>query len=330
MDSTLIRKVDLLSENYDILKTKFKWDPPLVKYFGSMVYAMKGQNIDAEKIDEIKKYIKEHTSWTSYFRTTNSFMLSCLLSFEQNYEQFFNDTLSAFEKMKEDGIKNSLYTPWAAYTIAKEVQRGDYDFKIKRMKEFYSGMKKKHFFITSSDDYVFSAILAITDLDINITLEKIEETYNFLNKLGFIKGNDLQTLSHVLVLGEEDTNTKCERAAEIYKKLKEKKCSLKYSALSSLGVLTLICDNTDKIVNDVKEVYDYMYTKKGFGFWNISSHVRAILSSNIVSSYYIDGINRGILPVTLANSINSIIIAQNQAAIVAACSAGAAAASSNS
>lgn len=330
MNSTLIIKVDFLSENYDILKTKFRWDPPLVKYFVAMFYAMRGQNIDVEKIDEIKKYIKEHTSWTSYFRTTNSFMLSCLLTFEQNYGEFFNDMLSVFEKMREEDIKDSLYTPWAAYTIAKEVQRGDYGLKIKRMKEFYSGMKKKHFFITLSDDYVFSAILAITDLDVSITLEKIEEIYNFLNKLGFVKGNDLQALSHVLVLGEENTNVKCERAAEIYKKLKEKKCSLKNSALSSLGVLTLICDDIDKIVNDVKEVYDYIYTKKGFGFWNISSYVRAILSSNIVSSYYIDGINRGILSVTLANSINSIIIAQNHAAIAAACSASTAAASSHS
>ncbi|MCX7885055.1 MAG: DUF4003 domain-containing protein [Caloramator sp.] len=330
MDSVLIRRVDLLSENYQMLKDRFKWDPPLVKYFGAMVYAMKEQNIDAEKIDEIKKYIKEHTSWTSYFRTTNSFMLSCLLSFEQNYEQFFNDMMSIFEKMKEDGIKNSLYTPWAAYIIAKEVQMGDYDFKIKRMKEFYSGMKKKHFFITSSDDYVFSAILSITDLDVDAALEKIEEIYNFLNKLGFGKGNALQTLSHVLVLGEEDTNIKCERAVEIYKKLKEKKCSFKYSDLSSLGVLTLICDDIDKIVSDVKEVYDYIYTKKGFGFWNMASSVRTILSSNIVSSYYINGAKQGILPINLANSINSIIIAQNQVAIVAACSAGAAAASSNS
>lgn len=81
-------------------------------------------------------------------------------------------------------------------------------------------MEKNHWWLTSSDDYVLAAVLATTDLDIEETSNKIEECYNALKDNSFTGGNDLQTLSHILALGEESVNKKVTRVVELYEGLK--------------------------------------------------------------------------------------------------------------
>ncbi len=55
-----------------------------------------------------------------------------------------------------------------------------------------------------------------------------------------------------------------------------------------------------------------------------------MLAISLVADSYIERIQKGLIDITLANSINAIVIAQQQAAIAAACAASAAAASSSS
>jgi len=330
MDLVLKEKVDLMVENYHQLKKGFKWDMDLLKHFGAMIHASKGQEVHIDTLETIKKYIKDETSWTSYFRGVNSFILANLLNFEDDYKNTFKNMENVYERMRNAGFKNSTYLPLAAYTIAKEVPLEQWECRINRMEHFYEKMKKNHFWLTSADDYVFAAVLATTDLDIEGTAERIESCYRLLNEKGLYKGNDLQTLSHILAIGEEEVNLKCSKAMKLYQGLKDKKCKLQYNGLASLGVLTLITSDVEKMVNEIKEVYDYIYEKDGYGFWSLDKNMRVILASTLVSDYYIEGIKKGILQVALGNSINAIIIAQQQAAITAACTASAAAASAAS
>lgn len=58
--------------------------------------------------------------------------------------------------------------------------------------------------------------------------------------------------------------------------------------------------------------------------------MRIILSANLVSDFYVDEMKKGVMEVSLANSISAIIIAQEQAAVAAICAATAASASSSS
>ncbi|WP_411681627.1 DUF4003 family protein [Clostridium thailandense] len=154
--------------------------------------------------------------------------------------------------------------------------------------------------------------------------------YNALNREGFWKGNDLQTLSHVLALGEEAVEEKCLKANRLYNKLIDEKCKLKNSGLATLGVLTLISSDEDQMVRCIKEVSDYIYEQKGYGMLSLEKSTRTILSANLVSDFYVDEMKKGVIEVALANSITAIIIAQEQAAVVAACAASSAAAASSS
>ncbi|OAA91556.1 DUF4003 domain-containing protein [Clostridium ljungdahlii] len=329
MDIRLKEKVELMVENYSELKSNFKWDTSLLKHFCAMMHAARGEKVNIDKIEEIKKYIKQETGWTSDYRGNNELIMATLLCFEEDYKGFFQKMLEIHEKMKQEGFKKSAYLPLATYTFVEDVPREYWNFKIQRMKEFYKNIKENHFWLTSTDDYVFAAVLAATDLDVRQTMEKVEECYKELNKEGFWKGNDLQTLSHILALGEEPVYEKCKKANRLYNKLKSEKCSLRYNGLATLGVLTLIADDEDQIVREIKEVNDFIHKKPGYGMWSLDKYTKTILSANLVCDFYVDGMKRGVIKVALANSINAIIIAQEQAAI-AGCAAAAAAASASS
>jgi hypothetical protein len=330
MDSILKEKIDLMSENYYALKSSFKWDTNLLKHFAAMVYATQGRKVNIEKLEEVKKFIKQETAWTSYFRGTNEFIIASLLSLEDNYGSAFSRTQEAHEHMIDKGFKKSVQLPLAAYTIAKEIPREQWNERINRMKNFYDNMKQNHFWLTSADDYVFAAVLAASDLNVMETSQSMEACYQYLNKEGFYKGNDLQTLSHILAIGEESVNEKCDKATSIYKKLKENDCKLQYNGLATLGLLALVTNDVDKMVSDIREAYNYIYSKEGYGFWNLDKSMRTILACTMVSDFYVDEIKRGVLQVTLGSSISAIIIAQQQAAIAAACAATAAATASAS
>lgn len=329
MDVRLKEKVDLMVENYNELKSNFKWDTSLLKHFCAMMHAARAEKVNIEKIQEIEKYIKDETGWTSDYRGTNKLIIATLLCFEDDYKSFFKDMLEVHEKMRQEGFKKSEYLPLATYTIVNDAPREKWNYKIQRMDKFYRSMKENHFWLTSTNDYVFAAVLAATDLNVEETMGKIEECYKVLSKEGFWKGNDLQTLSHILALGEESVYEKCKKANELYNKLKDEKCKFNYNGLATLGVLTLISEDKDQIVSGIKEVSDFIHNKPGYGMWSLDKSTRIILSANLVCDFYVDEMKKGVIKVALANSINSIVIAQEQA-VIAGCIAASIAASSSS
>lgn len=330
MNIELKAKVDLMVENYQELKNNFNWYSNLIKHFCAMIYAARGKKVNIDNIEKVKQHIKEETGWTSDYRGTNELIIAVLLCFQEDYKGFFKNMLEVHEKMTEEGFKKSAYLPLATYTITKSVPREQWNEKIARMNEFYSNMKKNHFWLTSADDYVFSAVLATTDLDVKETMEKIEECYKALHKEGFCKGNDLQTLSHIMALGEESVEEKCRKANRLYNKLIDEKCKLTYSGLATLGVLTLVTSDEDQIVSDIKEVDDFIHEKDGYGMWSLEKSMRTIIAANLVSDFHVDEMKKGVLQLALGNSINAIIIAQQQAVMAAVCAGSAAAASSSS
>jgi uncharacterized protein (UPF0335 family) len=326
----LKQKIDLMTENYNQVKKGFKWEYSIVKHFVAMNSALKNKKINVEEIQEIKDYIKKQVGLFSKFRGMNLFILSSLLHLESNYKDFFQDMQKVYEKMRDAGFRNSEYLPLASYTIVKEVSMDKWEDKIQRMKTFYSNMKKNHPWLTTADDYVLAAVLATSNLDVEKTSEEMENCYKLLNDKAFLKGNSLQSLSQILALGEEDAENKCNRAVSLYKELKSEKCKLKHDGLASLGVLTLISSDDSDIVEEVKEVYNYIKGKDGYGIFSIEKSHIVMLAISLVADSYIERIEKGLINITLANSINSIVIAQQQAAIVVACAASLAAASSSS
>jgi hypothetical protein len=314
-------------KEYQELKEAFKWDHNLIKYFGALMAVGEKRQIDAQRIKEIRKYMKEETSVFSQFRGMNELIIALMVWLEPQSEQYFDRTIEVYNELKDSGFKSGTYLPMAALILTKNEKKYAVNSMVERMHQFYDGMKAQHFFLTGQDDYVFAALLAATELNIESTLKLIDDFYHDLNSKGFAKGNPLQSLSHVLVIGDESYDKKLDKLIRLSESFVSKGYKFRDYTMANMGVLALLTDTPEKLVDEVIELSDWLKTNKGFGPMSIDKKTRAVLAGSIIAHQYMDEGDVTFEKAVLANSIQALIIAQQvamSAAIIATTTAASA------
>ncbi|WP_046214505.1 DUF4003 family protein [Paenibacillus wulumuqiensis] len=323
-------KLELLTLNMQNIKQEFRWQNINVSRLAALLYALEGREAPGEVIRDCYNMLKENTSRFSMFRNMAAIVISAMLSLRQDEDQEtqLQHTLSVYEQLKQTGFKASDYLVIAAYEIAANAAPDQYVHTIERMKLFYEGMKQYHRFLTNRDDYIFAAMLALSDIDPSAGVESMEQLHRTL-KPEFGNNNGLQALTQVLVLGGE-TGSTLDRITVLREALNRQDMRMdKQYTLSSLGVLALLPVDPETIVSDMASVSAYMREQKGFGRWSINKEQLLLYTAALVSSRYIDEVRKGLLTPNLTTTITNIIIAQ-QTAMIAAVTAGAAASSAAS
>lgn len=241
-----------------------------------------------------------------------------MLSFHTEPEAVFQNVLKVYADMKKEGFHSSPYLVLAAYAIVLEAAPLDYQRRITSARSYYNAMKEEHRFITASDDYCFSAFLAMTDHPAKENLLEMEKCFEKL-KESFTHSNAIQSLSHVLTLSKDNTDMKCKRAEELYLALRKRKCRFGLGIeLSFIGVSVLLDEDTEKLADEIAEVNDYLFSKKGFGNWSLIDKERMMYSIAIVCGSYFDVAKKNTMEMILANNITGIIRAQQVTVVTAA------------
>lgn len=346
MDYTGQKRLELFVDNSQMIKKEFIWHSSLTKRFAALLYAQAGKRIDCDGIQQCIDLIKENTGVFSTFRGNMVLSMAAMLSLSPNPQKRFGETQKVYDLLKGIKFQAHDYLVVAAYQIA---QSDNYDYTpvITRAKGFYDGMKARHFFYTGQDDYIFSTMLGLSDLDPSEGVERIERLYGRL-KGEFLDKNSVQALAQVLVLGGVDDrasddasvgavsgdSTSVDDAANRVLSLRDgfraQKIRLdKTYTLPMLGILALLPVEIDTIVRDISTVFDTLRNQKGFGSLSISSQELLLFAASIVAGEYTEHVKDGVLNATLSTSLTNIILAQ-EAAMIAAFSASAITAASTS
>lgn len=329
MRDSLKNKCELFAENYNVLSKKFNWNYTTSIRMGALLYTMEGKPADIEAAKRCKTLIKENTGVFSQFKDTTYFMTSIMLSLKEDPEGILKKALDIYAMMKTEGFHSSSYLVLAALSIAMQADQSDYHRIVYKTKEYYDAMKREHWFITSSDDYGFAALLAMSDKDMNHAIREMENCYRKL-KENFSYSNAVQSLSHVLTFSEEETITKCNKVTQLRHALKNRKCKFGNGMeLSFLGVVSLLDEDPQKLADEIAETKEYLKTKKGFG-WTVSSKERIMYSVALVCDDYLEDVKKDTIQMTLANNVANILLAQQMAVIAASSSAAASAAAASS
>lgn len=330
----VLARAERYIEAYQVLARDFVWDHHLVKQFGALTFVQKvPQGLpDVAKIHEVKKYIKDKTGIFSSFRGMNALMTSLLVYLSEKQEAYFDESLEVFRALKEAGFAAGSYLPLAAMTIAQSCSESDpsQHQKIARMQQFYKGFKSHHFWLTSQDDYVYAALLACTPNSVEPMIDQIETMYRDLSEGGIYKGNGLQSLTHVLALGEQPLNIKVSKALSIYATLNQSGYRLNQYHLAFIGVLCLITDQPQPLLEESIALEGWLKKQKGFGGLSVDKKTRFVIAASICIQEYVEASDFNKTAV-LANSLQAIMIAEQiaiTAAIIAASAASSSAASS--
>lgn len=317
------RNLELFADNVLTIKKEFVWQNTLIKRMAALLYAQQGKAVDCEAIRQCHTLIKKNTGVFSTFRGNLAICIATLLSLTPNPQEVLDESLKVYKLLKGAKFYASDFLVIAAFQIAVQAEPSRYEDVVARTRGFYEGMKAKHFFYTSQDDYIFAAMLGLSDVEVEAGSERIEQLYSRL-KDEFWNQNSVQTLAQVLVLGNSDDSV-ASRVLALRDAFREQKIKLdKTYTLPILGVLALLPVEADTMIRDIGIAQDTLRTKKGFVSLSLTTQELLMFATSMVASRYAANVESDMLTATLSTSITSIIIAQ-QAAMLAAVAASAAA-----
>ncbi len=321
-------RLKLLAVNAQVIKKEFAWHNVLTKRLAALLYAQADRPVDCEAIRSCHNLIKSSTGAFSAFRGNMSLCVAALLSLSPDPQTLIAETLKVYNLLKAAKLRSSDYLVVAAYQIAAQTDPANHTNAVHRTRAFFDSMKTYHFFYTGQDDYIFAAMLGLTDLDAAGSAERIEQIYKRL-KSEFWDRNSVQALAQMLMLGENPAEA-ANRVLALQDALRARRIRLdKPYTLPVLGVLALLPVEINTIVRDIAEAQMFLRLQKGFGVFWVTTQELLLFAAAIVAAEYADSVKDGVLTAALSTGITNIIIAQ-QAAMIAAISASSTAAASSS
>ena len=315
MEQTINEKVELFVENTNSAKNAFRWDFDQTKRLIALLYARENRQIDCQAIKDARQLVKRNTGILSSFRGNISLFFAALLALSGEPETVLNKSIDVFNLLRQERMKNSDFLVIAAYEIASQTETVRFNEVVVRTAQFYEGLSDRRFFLSDQDDYVFAAMLALSDIELTSGLQRIESIYQKL--WGEFKGrNSVQNMSQILALGGLDLVC-TDRVLRLRDAFRKQHIKLdKPHTLSSLGVLAMLPIEVETIVNDVDEVQKKLRQSKGFGRFTVSTDELLLFATAIVSGNYARQLSDNTLSATLATSIANIILVQ-QALMIA-------------
>lgn len=327
MRETLQTRCRLFIQNRDAIKAAFRWEYTYMYPLSASILAARNMKADVETMRHCRTLLKQKTGVFSNFRGTPEMATLTMLSMSSDPEakiEYMTDVYSRLKKL----FWGSEYLAVAAATITEMASPAEYDAIVARTRSIYDDMKKAHPFLTSGEDSTYAALLALSGLDDAHIAEEAEQCYTLLRK-EFAGPNAVQSLSHILSLGEGSPTEKCEKTVSLYAYLREHgyKYGKQYE-LSTLGVLALLDVDIPTLAQDIMDADDYLKDQKGFGALGVGVKQRLMHAGMLTMADYVPAAET--ISAAALNGIVSIVIAQQAAMCAAIAGASAAAAASAS
>lgn len=313
-------------ENRDIVKGSFVWESGYLHPVCAAIITDRGVMASEERLKECRDILKEQTGIFSNFRSTARLPMIAMMSVDSDPAGKLERALQVYDCLKAH-FWGSQYLPVASMIIADAVRPERYTELSARTRRIYDLMKEDHPFLTSGEDSVFAALLALSDETEERITAEAEACYRLL-KEEFFSGNAVQSLSHVLALCDGGAEEKCGKTIALFRELKSR--GYKYGTgyeLATLGVLAMLPADQAAIVSDVIGVDDFLSAQKGYGVFGPGRKQRLMHAGMLVTSDYLKG-DAAMSAAALHGTI--ALIAAQQAAMCAAIAASSAAAASNS
>ncbi|WLR54660.1 DUF4003 family protein [Mesobacillus subterraneus] len=319
------RNIENYIEIYSQMRERFRWkvtDQSVLMMVASL-YISNNRTFDINRFTELADFIKRESGIFSPMRTESRFTFAAMLDtrFDSPQEKF-PAFINAYHALISEGFSKNTFSYIAAMQL---VTANPEDLKSlsQRARVIYKKMREEHLFLTGHSDYPLAVMLAQHDTQTDEMIFHIEDLYSKLSQNGFRKGNDLQSMSHILSLNENcPADDIVALSTEIYDRMKKEGIKPKVMFYPQIALLTLIEQDNDNL-SEIKEISEQLNAEK---FFKWKKDINFMMAVNFVISDKVE--HSSLLQTNLSTTIETLIQAQ-QAASIAAISGAAVAASSN-
>ncbi|MGL5417183.1 MAG: DUF4003 family protein [Clostridium sp.] len=273
-------------DNYKEIRDELRFDGEYINHFTSLVFGGVNKKPDIEKIKKIRKEIKKETSQLSSFRGDILYILSILISKEENYKVFSENLIKINEDMQDIGFKESDCLALASYAICKHGQKEDYHKIYNNTKLIYDLLRKEFKDITDENDYLICALLGIKcakeNEDIKETGEFVEYMFNYLLNLKEYSRNHLQLLATSALLNE-NINAQV-KLKELINSFKEEDMIIGEEFLGIIGIANKT-STIGEYIEKVKIAIEYLCEEEGAYSFYMDKTFRVMIGITIIEYY---------------------------------------------
>ena len=335
MNERTLYHCNLLIENRDTIASLYKWESGLTHLCCSGIFTMKGIKVDVGMLMQAKVLLKQQSSIFSEFRGMASPVVASMLSISENPKLLLAQCRTVYDLLKKK-FQSCPYLPITAMVIAQTAAPDTYEQVVSRAHGLYKMMKKAHPFLTSSDDYTFCALMALSEKRDETLLADAEACFAQLKRNGMSR-NGIQSLSHVLSLYNGSALIKCQQTLDLFQKLRE--LGLGFGTnyeLPILGILAMSGQNLTEIASNIEEIDKWLKQQKGFGiFGSVNTKQRLMYAALLAqpetqASYVTDSEKQELFSDTGATTATLATLIAQEAAMCAAMMASASAAAATS
>ena len=311
--------------NRDIIKSTLKWESDYLYPVGASMITNRGLRADGERLKRCRDIIKENTGAFSAFRSNARLAVIAAMSMEANPERRFEKATKLYNCLRKK-FSASEYLALGAVVVSDLIEETEFEKVVDSARNIYDRIRKEHPFLTSSEDSMYAILLALSSKGEEEIVAEVETCFGILKK-AFSMRNAVQSLAFVLAYDQRDAQEKCQATVALYNELKAK--GYRYGTgyeLATLGVLALLPQEQNAIIEELIEIDSFLKEQKGYGFFGADRKQRLMHAGMILAGEYLkdDYVMQG----TVAHSAIALMIAAQTAtcaAIVASTAAASAA-----
>lgn len=285
MNNLLYGITNKVIENYKLAKNKLRFDGEYINHFASLIFG-EYENINIDRIKEIRKYIKANTNKMSSFRGDMLYMISILISKEKNYLDFSDRVIEMNEYLKDNDFKDGYFLVLSSYALVKHSKKGEEESIVNDMKRIYKSLKSEYEGFIDDEDYLVCTLLAIKSnkdkSNIEDTSKYIQSMFNYLSDLDHYSKNDLQGIASSLLLNSSASAPY--EIKEFIKAFNNKDMRIGDEVLPLIGVVARDEEIYDYL-NKVKEVTECLCEEEGEYAFYMDKTFRTLIAIVIVEIY---------------------------------------------
>ena len=311
--SEVIRKIDKYKDIYSQLKSNLRWkvSDSRTHMMAASLYVTSETEFDFRRYQELADFIKNEVGLFSTLKSQLRYTIAAMLDIRfENPQERFSEFIQSYEALIAKAFNRSVFSYIAAMTLVGV--EGDKDELAARARSVYKKMREEHIFLTGQSDYPLAMLLARRSQELDPLIVRIEDVYNTLDQKGFRKGNDLQSMSHILSLHENsDQQDLISCCTDLYDHMKQLGIKPKSSFYPQMAVLSFLPDSKSQL-SDIKELWETLNAEKQFKWHKDINFMMA------VSFFVSDKIEHSsMVETSLHTTIETLIQAQQAASIAA-------------
>ena len=317
-------------ETFERLRARKRWTTDTATYrFVALTLGAVGATMTHDRLEEVATGLRRRAGWTSPLRSEIRYVVAAMiLRRDLDAARVHHQVIATRDRFGEHGIKRlGTGATLAALLLALQAEgRRVRKSHLDRLARIYAQWRADHFWLTNANDLPAAALHAARDVSVESLTADVQRAYARLRAAGFRRGNQLQLVSHLLAVDPRGTDTAVQRFALVAERLRAAGERVGTGRYDEAAVLALTQGSPGQVVDRVLEYRDRLRRARPRPSKDIAFSLAAGIELAEDSE---QAGERSAGDLAALQSIRAILDAQ-QAATIAAISAGAGAAGSGS